>query len=232
MQRSLVIAQSRLAGLLTFKTDRLGEAVDAYGDAFAASTVLLSKDPRNTDIRRITAYNLLGAGQALAWLGRHDDALGKRREALDMMRELLATEPESETYGVGLGQALSEIGESLHATGRLAAAKRQLEESGSLLRGLPGARETRLNTTQFLIASNDLRLARVLADQARTSHGRSGSLAVWQEARAIFHSSAKVYSAASADRVLAGKELDERRAQADTGLRECDVRIASLHGSS
>ncbi len=75
MQRSQLVAYVRLGALLTYKTDRLAEAMDAYAHASAAITALLNKEPLNVDIRRIKAYTLLDEAYALTWLGRAEDAL-------------------------------------------------------------------------------------------------------------------------------------------------------------
>ncbi len=148
------------------------------------------------------------------------------------MKDLRATEPDSEILASAVAQTLSEAAESLHAVGNLAAAKRQLEEADALLRQLPSVQSTRLNTTQFLLASNELRLARVILDETHASRGDARSLASLRNARTKFDTASKVFEAAAADRLLAGRELDERRARAEAGLRESETRIARLAGSA
>src|SRR6185436_6239167 len=119
----------RLGALLTYKTDRLAEAMDAYAHASAAITALLNKEPLNVDIRRIKAYTLLDEAYALTWLGRAEDALARRQQAVTIMKDLRATEPDSEILASAVAQTLSEAAESLHTVGNLGAAKRQLEEA-------------------------------------------------------------------------------------------------------
>ncbi len=153
----------------------------------------------------MSSHVLRGAAQALSWQKRHDEALTKRRLAVEIIRELDATETGSERYRLDLGGALSDFGESLHATQDLHQAKTRLEEAESLLRGHTGAMASRLNTTQYFVAMNDLRLALVLSDLARGSQ-RDRALDLWERARARFHSSARVFAAANDDPVLAGRE--------------------------
>ncbi len=168
-----------LAGLLVFNTNRTNAAIDAYGHALDAINALLKDDPRNIEMRKVSSHVLRGAAQALSWQKRHDEALTKRRLAVEIIRELDATETGSERYRLDLGGALSDFGESLHATKDLHQAKTRLEEAESLLRGHTGAMASRLNTTQYFVAMNDLGLALVLSDLARGSqHDRA--LDLWE----------------------------------------------------
>lgn len=223
MRHSLAIAYGRSGDLLASVGRRYAEAYPLRLRALGIVDALLLENPLSTDLRKMAAYELIGAGEAAARMGDAAEALQKREQAVERLRALSASEPEREEFRFDLGWALGDLAVSLHEHDELAAAVQRLDEAQSLLKMLSGARSTRLNTTQFLVAMNDMRLANVRIAQA-TDVGparRSQSQALWLEARALLQRAATVFAAARQDPVLQAEAMEYTEA-VQSALRMCD----------
>jgi non-specific serine/threonine protein kinase/serine/threonine-protein kinase len=227
-RRSLAIAYDRAGGLLASVGHRFAEAYPMHLRALSIVDALLLENPLSTDLRKISAYELMGAGEAAAGMGDTAEALQRRAQAVERLRALSAAEPESEEFRFDLGWALGDLAVSLHERGDLTVAVQRLEEAQSLLMALSGARSMRLNTTQFLVAMNDMRLANVRITQAGDvgPARRSQQQALWLEARALLQRAAGVFAAAKQDKVLQAEAMEYSEA-VQSALRTCDESLST-----
>jgi hypothetical protein len=228
MRRSLAIAYSRIGGLLAKQAARYAEAYPMTLRSMAITDSMLAEDPRNADLRKFSAYDRLVAGEAAAHMGDAKDARLKRQEGLDRVRALLAAEPESEAFKFDVSWALGDLAESLHTEGDLGGAVELLMQAQATLKALPGATSSRLNTTQFLIAVNDMRLGLVRISQASAARTRAAELrALWTEGKTLLERAAIVFTAAANDAVFSAEAVTYTAAT-KSGLSRCETALGKL----
>jgi serine/threonine protein kinase len=220
VRRSLAGAYSRSASLLGQIGGRYEQAYALHVRALDIYQRLLLEHPLDTELRKEAAYMLMDAGAAAAHTNRAEESLRRRQEAVDRLRALAVADPEREELRFALGWALGDLADSLNDQHRTADATRHLEEAQSLLGALSGARDARLNTTQFLIATNDMKLGQLLIVGADGASGaRRKTLLL--KACTLLQGAQQVFIAANTDAVLAAEAADHLRL-AQTALRNCE----------
>jgi eukaryotic-like serine/threonine-protein kinase len=231
IRRSLANAYSRIGDLLAKVGHRFAEAYPMHLRSTDILESVLAENPLDTELQLAAAFYLMHAGEAAARTGKSAEGLSKRQQAVERMRALPVSEPEREEFRLGLGWALGDVADSLHERGDLAEAARRLEEAQSVLGQLSGARATRLNTTQFLMAMNDMRMGQVRVSQGgRAGTPRTEQRALWLQARTLLRRSAEVFSAAEQDPVL-GAEAMEHMQTVQAALRTCDEALRGLQSA-
>jgi eukaryotic-like serine/threonine-protein kinase len=232
VRRNLATAYGRRGNLAAKIGGRYDTAYDAQMQALRIYESLLLENPRDNELRKEAAFALMDAGEAAARTGRSQEGLDKRQQAVDRLRSLTESDPQREELRFTLAWAMGDLASSFTEQDRHADAVRHLEEAQKLLGGLSGAEATRLNTTQFLMAMNDLKLGQLRmsqADAAQASRDRRETL--WREARTLVQRSAQVFGAAKSDAVLAPEALEHLRT-AEAALGACDQALQGLHRSS
>ncbi|WP_157994335.1 serine/threonine-protein kinase [Peristeroidobacter agariperforans] len=234
VRRNLAGAHSRSGDLLA---NIGGQYEPAYAFHVRALEIYesLSRDhPLDAELRKEAAYVLMDVGEAAAHTGRAQEGLRKRQEAVDRLRALSDADPEREELRFTLGWALGDLADSLNDHHRTADAARRLQEAQSLLRALSGARADRLNTTQFLIAMNDMKLGQLLISQADDASG-AREKTLLREACSLLNKSEQVFVAANSDAVLAAEAAQHLRS-VQTALQRCAStpleRVTSASSSS
>ena len=183
---------------------------------------LLESEPLNVELRVIAGHELMSAGEAAARTGDSLEGMRLRQASAERFRSLVTSEPANELLRFDLGWALSDLGESLHERRDLDAAGQSLREARDLLRGLAGFVSPRFNTTQFLAAMNDVRIARLKLSQAdASSAAQTERRALLAEAKSLMIHADQVIRAAENDELL-GQEAREYRAMIASALQTFD----------
>lgn len=227
VRRGLATAYSRRGSLAAKLGNRHELAYASQIRSLEIYESLLTENPQDSELRKEAAFILMDAGEAATWIGRSREGLDKRNAAVDRLQALANTDPQREELRFTLGWAKGELASSLEAYGRHEDAARHLEEAQKLLRGVSGAESPRLNSTHFILATNDMRLGRtrMAAASAATTSERRESL--WREARTLLRRSEQVFTAAQSDAVLSAEASDHLHS-AQLALRSCDDALRDL----
>jgi hypothetical protein len=224
VRRNLAGAYSRSADLLASIGGQHERAYALHVRALKAYESLVREYPLDAELRKEAAYILMDVGEAAAHTGRAEEGLHKRQQAVDRIRALSDADPQREELRFTLGWALGDLADSLSDHHRTADARRSLEEAQSLLRALSGARTARLNNTQFLIATYDMKLGQLLISEADGASGAQRN-ALLSEACTLLHTAEQVFIAANSDAVLAAEAAQHLRS-AQTASGKCASQTA------
>ncbi|HEY6640997.1 serine/threonine-protein kinase [Povalibacter sp.] len=228
IRRGLANALCRRGDLLAKVGGRYEPAYPVHLRSFELFEALIQEYPLDVHLRHEAALVLMDLGDIAARTGRTQEGLLRRSDAVERLRALSGSEPLREELRFTLGWALGELAASVQEQGQHVQAARYLDEAQSLLGSLSGAAATRLNTTQFLMAINDLKLGKLRmaqADAVQASRDRQETL--WSEAHALVQRSTQVFNVAKDDAVLAAEAVEHLRT-AEAALHACNESLRRL----
>ena len=127
--RVLAVAYDRLGELLVTYQKQHAEALAMYEKALAAERALLEHDPRNTDIRRMTAWETMRTGEEIAAQGDATKALDRYRESLGEMQALSAADPKNVLFHLDIAAVLARVGAADLKLGHADEARTELQHS-------------------------------------------------------------------------------------------------------
>ena len=127
--RVLAVAYDRLGELLVTYQKQHAEALVIYEKALAAERALLDHDPRNTDVRRMEAWEIMRTGEEIIAEGDTTKALDRYRESLGEMQALSAADPKNVLFHLDIAAVLARMGAADLKLGRADAARTDLQHS-------------------------------------------------------------------------------------------------------
>ena len=165
--RLVSLMYSRMGDALLEHTDDAAEALRMHTKGYEVVQHMADVDPRNTRLRKMAGYSLLGMGGALLRMKQPRAALDKQLQAVAILRSTLDADPKNEIARYDAAFALTEAATSditlrdlQSASTRLTHAMEILAESKSVaspslndMRGLEGIAYFRLGQTSALRAS-------------------------------------------------------------------------------
>lgn len=156
-QRLLAVGYDRVGEMLSVYARQHVESLAMHQRALEMEEALLASDPRNTDLRRLDAWEIMRTGEEKAWLGEPADALKRYAEALEKFRSLSNADPKNVQFHFDVASALSRVGVAHLNAGDPRKALQDLEASLVEIQTYgPGA----INTDQLeLKAMNQYRMA-------------------------------------------------------------------------
>ncbi|HTW65348.1 MAG TPA: protein kinase [Bryobacteraceae bacterium] len=172
--RVLALAYGRVGELLSGEARQHEESLRMQEKALQIEQALLAQDPRNSDLRRMSAWDTMRAGEELLALGDGMQALDKYRQSLRAMQALSAADPKSVQYHSDVAAVLARIGAAHLAAGDTAAARSELERSLVEIETFSRVGALDIDTLQVR-AEDQFRLGKV--------YGKMGD---WRQAKAWF----------------------------------------------
>lgn len=228
-RRYLALAYQRIGEILLGSPERAAEALEAYSKSLAVIEALLQDDPRNTGLKKIQAYALLGLAAAHTGQGAPRAALDAQQRAALVLRGLSDDDPQNAEARFDTANALGETVDALLALRELDAAERQARESIGVLAVATSSTEAPHSHARILLALDHLRLATISA--MRAADAGAGSAAGLQHcvtARSWFDRSAPILRAAEED-ALWRATLAGRLEHVDSLLGACAAGASPTH---
>ena len=127
--RVLAVAYDRMGELFVTYQKQHAEALVMYEKALAAERALLDHDPRNTDVRRMAAWEIMRTGEEIIAEGDTTKALDRYRESLGEMQALSAADPKNVLFHLDIAAVLARIGAADLKLGHADAARTELQHS-------------------------------------------------------------------------------------------------------
>ena len=190
--RVLAVAYDRLGELLVTYQKQHAEALVMYEKALAAERALLDHDPRNTDVRRMAAWEIMRTGEEIIAEGDTTKALDRYRESLGEMQALSAADPKNVLFHLDIAAVLARIGAADLKLGHADAARTELQHSLS----------------EVALSPLDLDALEVKA-QDEYRMGRAQEMAGhWREAESWFEQAIPTLEAASRKGILRGETTE------------------------
>jgi tetratricopeptide (TPR) repeat protein len=174
-RRYLALAHQRIGEILLGSPNPPAEALEAYRNSLAVTEGLLQADPRNTGLKKIQAYALLGLAAAHTREGAPRAALEAQQRAALLLRGLLDADPQNAEARFDTANALGEAVDALLTLHELDAAEREANESIGVLAASTSSAEEPHSHARILLALNQLRLATVSAMRAADASAGSGA---------------------------------------------------------
>jgi signal transduction histidine kinase/tetratricopeptide (TPR) repeat protein len=203
-------------GVVHLRQGRPAAAITGLSQAFALAT-------RTGQVRRAILAGTNVAG-AFSSLNAHDAALEWVEQALALARR--------SGWPASLGTCLMEMGDALHAVGRLDAARRALDEAVAVLSPLPDSillSNARRFLANLMLQQGEPRAAAELATQALATARRSGlhDLECWCQrslAMALFRQGHQEQAAAEAESALRlAESQDSSELRIDVLLAQAEI---------
>jgi len=133
------------------------DSLAMHEKALSIETNLLGGDVRNTDLRRLQAWETMRIGEEKSALADSSEALQKYTEALEMFRGLSNADPKNVQFHFDVASGLSRVGTAHLERGQIAAALKELQAS---LAEMGAFEKGAANTDQLeLTAMNQYRMA-------------------------------------------------------------------------
>jgi eukaryotic-like serine/threonine-protein kinase len=127
--RVLALAYDRVRELLSTYQKQHAEALAMYEKALGAERSLLAGDPRNTDIRRMSGWDMLRSGDEIFAQGEVTKALARYRESLTEEQALSAADPKNVQFHLDIAAGLARLGAVDLKLGRADAARNEFQHS-------------------------------------------------------------------------------------------------------
>jgi non-specific serine/threonine protein kinase/serine/threonine-protein kinase len=135
LHRVLALAYGRLGDLLSRYLHNPRESIAMHQKALAVEQALLAREPRNTDVRRLQAWDTLRVGDETYAQGARDGAVEKYRSALNEFRALSAADPASVQYHSDIAAAWARLGTLHLEIGNVRAAVAELRKAVGTIDG-------------------------------------------------------------------------------------------------
>jgi eukaryotic-like serine/threonine-protein kinase len=226
-RRSLAVAYGRVGELLSLYAGQHAESLAVHQKARSIEQSLLAEDARNTDLRRLEAWEILRTGEETAALGDGAGAMRRYGDALAQFRGLSKADPKNAQFHFDVASALARVGAGHLEAGDAGSALEELQASLAELENdsNPGAQ----NTDQLeLTAISRYRIAKVheqmASDRRRSPALRAGS---WKQSEDWFVRSIPALEEAAKRGALKGGEsrtLEDAR----TGLVHAREQLDAL----
>jgi eukaryotic-like serine/threonine-protein kinase len=214
-QRSLALAYGRVGELLSSNSRQQAESLAVHQKALSIDQSLLAEDPRNTDLRRLEAWEILRTGEETAALGDIGGAMRLYDDALIKFRGLSKADPKNVQFHFDVASALARVGAGYLQAGEARSALKELQASLAELDGSnPGAQ----NTDQLeLTAMDQYRIAKAYERGSK-----------WKQSEAWFVRSIPTLEEAAKRGALEGDELPALE-NARAGLAHSREQLAALN---
>jgi len=173
--RLLAIGSGRVGEMLSVYARRHAESLSMHEKALEIEKTLLAGDARNTDLRRLEAWETMRIGEEKSALGDSGEALQKYTGALEMFRSLSKADPKNVQFHFDVASGLSRVGAAHLEGGQIPEALKELQ--ASLAEMAAFVEERAANTDQLeLTAMNEYRIA-----LAYERSGNRTQAAAWYE---------------------------------------------------
>lgn len=129
IHRVLALAYERIGDLLSTYGKDHTESLAMHRKALVIEESLLKRDPENTALRRLKAWETMDIGDELRAQGDAKGALDKYRDGLITLHALSMADPKSAQFHDDLGNARAKMGGLLLESGNARAALPELEGS-------------------------------------------------------------------------------------------------------
>jgi eukaryotic-like serine/threonine-protein kinase len=230
-KRVLAIAYSRVGELLSTFGHQHSESLAVHKKALGIEDALLNQDPRNTDIRRMEAWDTLRTGEEILALGNVAEGLEKYGDALAKAEGLSEADPKSVQFHTDIASILARMGAAHLAQGNGPAALAELQRSLSEINTFSQPGE--LDVDALEVKSQDqFRIGKVYAllasERKRPSRQRAE---YWRQAAAWFERAIPTLAEARARGALQGDDgamLAEAKAE---GAR-CTEQLGQLEAAN
>jgi len=216
-KRVLALAYGRVGELLSTYDKQHAESLAMHQKALVIEQALLEQDSRNTDIRRMAAWDTMRTGEEIIGQRNTTEALDRYREALSAMQALSAADPKSVQFHFDVAAVLARMGAAQLSMGKTAAAMAALQRSLSEIDLSPGP----LNVDTLEVRAEDqFRMGKV--------HEMAGH---WREAQAWFERSIPNLEEASRRGALRGDSA-AMLTEARTEMARCQGQLSQLVDAS
>lgn len=207
-QRVLAVAYGRLGELLSQNAHQHAEALALDQKALKIEQDLLAEDSRNTDLRRLQAWEILRIGEETTALGDPNGALKHYNEALEKFRGLSKADPRNAQFHFDVAAAISRVGTTHLETGKTRTAIQELKDALVETEAYAGSTEAS-NTDQLeLTAMIHYRVAtayeRLASEQGIAP---AAGAQYWRMARTWYQQSAPLLEEAAKHRALQPDEM-------------------------
>jgi len=173
--RLLAIGEGRVGEMLSAYGRQHAESLSLHEKALDIERTLLAGDARNTDLRRLEAWETMRIGEEKFALGGSGEAMRKYADALEMFRGLSKADPKNVQFHFDVASGLSRVGAARLERGEIPAALRDLQ--ASLAEMAAYEKQGAVNTDQLeLTAINQFRIA-----LAYEQSGNRAQAATWYE---------------------------------------------------